>query len=368
MKTDLFDYDLPASAIAQSPHIPREQAKLLHLTPQNQPSGAPTLTDYRIADLPDLLKPNDVLIVNNTKVLPALLKGTRLRLPEHKNAEPAMIRCNLLEPTNHDYQNFSDEWVALAYPSKKIQPDDRIFIEDNFYWQLIRKLPDGRIILKFNHTGDELLAKLQAYGVMPIPPYLKREAVSADQDDYQTCFASQQGAVAAPTAGLHFTHSLMQQLQQQNIAIAEVTLHVGAGTFLPVKTEHIEQHQIHHEWGELPLATIRAMEKCKQQGGDIIAIGTTSLRVLEWAYQQSDNLLQHSHAITGMIDLFVTPGFEFKLCDRLMTNFHQPRSSLMALVSAFAGLENIQTAYQYALKNHYRFLSYGDACLLDKPS
>ncbi len=375
MRTSDFYYDLPEQAIAKFPILPHEQARLLHLQPQT--NDTVLLNDYHIADLPNLLNPHDLLIVNNTKVLPALLHATRQKRDAYQkqndgnpdNNQGVFIKCNLLEPANQNYHAMDALWVGLAYPSKKITIGDKMHITKDFYWQLEEKLSDGRILLRFNCEGDDLLQQLHQHGAMPIPPYLKRESEHQDKTHYQTCFAKHQGAVAAPTAGLHFTSELLQKLQRKNISIAEITLHVGAGTFLPVKTKNIQDHVIHHEWGELSQTAIDAIKTCKANHGDIIAVGTTSLRLLEWAMiktkqQKPDNL--YPDAQTGMVDIFITPGFPFKLCDRLMTNFHQPCSTLMALVSAFSGRENILTGYQHAIHNQYRFLSYGDACLLNK--
>ena len=366
-----FQYELPERAIAKSPAMPRDSAKLLYL--QMQADNEAVYIDRHISDLPDLLKPHDLLIINNTKTLPALLHGTRIRnndtqqnsakIPKAKIPK-AKIQCNLLEPLNLDYQTLDRDWLALAYPSKKISVGDSIMIADDFSWQLLEKYPDGKLHIRFDEAGDALLKKLTQYGAMPIPPYMKRASNSNDDDDYQTYFAKHQGAVATPTAGLHFTENLIETLRDKNINIAEITLHVGAGTFMPIKTENINDHIIHHEWGEITQDCINAIKTCKNNGGAVVAVGTTSMRLLEWAMQHEE--ADVPKAQQGMVDIFITPGFEFKICDRLMTNFHQPSSTLMALVSAFSGRKNILSAYQYALAHDYRFLSYGDACLLDR--
>ncbi|MCH9853348.1 MAG: tRNA preQ1(34) S-adenosylmethionine ribosyltransferase-isomerase QueA [Alphaproteobacteria bacterium] len=361
LKTADFDYDLPDEAIAKTPIIPRDDAKLLCVTANPQSCQ---MIDKYIYDLPNLLNPHDLLIVNNSKTLPALLHGVRIRSTDD-NAQPANIKCNLLTPQN--YQNLwaSPLWIALAYPSKKLKIGDRVMISDDFHWELQQKFADGRILLRFNCANDQLQQNLQKYGKMPIPPYLKRDSNQQDITDYQTLFAEHHGAVATPTAGLHFTDKLLTNLRAKHINIATVTLHVGAGTFLPVKTDNISDHVIHQEWGELPQATIDSIKQCRAKGGKIIAVGTTSLRLLEWAMQNKGRN-KDLEAQSGMVDIFITPPFDFKLCDKLLTNFHQPRSTLLALVSAFIGHENILTAYQHALASDYRFLSYGDACLLER--
>ncbi|MCH9845310.1 MAG: tRNA preQ1(34) S-adenosylmethionine ribosyltransferase-isomerase QueA [Alphaproteobacteria bacterium] len=361
LKTAEFDYDLPEQAIAKTPTIPRDDAKLLCITASQQSCQ---MVDRHIYDLPNLLNPHDLLIVNNSKTLPSLLHGVRMRpIRDNANdiAQPANIKCNLLTPQNYQKLWASPLWTALAYPTKKLKIGDRVIINDDFHWVLQKKFSDGRILLRFNCNNEQLQANLQKYGKMPIPPYLKRDSTDQDKADYQTHFAEHDGAVATPTAGLHFTDKLLANLRAKNINIATVTLHVGAGTFLPVKTKHINDHIIHREWGELPQATIESIKEAKAKGGNIIAVGTTSLRLLEWAMKNKGLTAQR-----GMVDIFITPPFDFKLCDKLLTNFHQPRSTLLALVSAFIGHENILDAYQHALTSNYRFLSYGDACLLER--
>ena len=363
LKTADFDYDLPDEAIAKTPIVPRDDAKLLCVSADQMPAQ---MTDKHIHDLPNLLNPHDLLIVNDSKTLPALLHGVRPPRDDVRDAsQSANIKCNLLEP--QDYQNLWENplWIALAYPTKKLKIGDRVIISDDFpddfYWELQQKFDDGRILLRFNCANQQLQENLQKHGKMPIPPYLKRDSTDQDKIDYQTHFAKYQGAVATPTAGLHFTDNLLQNLRAKNINIATVTLHVGAGTFLPVKVENISDHIIHQEWGEIPQATIDSIQKCHANGGKIIAVGTTSLRLLEWAMRNKGLMAQ-----SGMVDIFITPPFDFRLCDKLLTNFHQPRSTLLALVSAFIGHKNIFTAYQHALQSDYRFLSYGDACLLER--
>jgi S-adenosylmethionine:tRNA ribosyltransferase-isomerase len=335
-----YDFNLPASAIAQKPVSPREAARLL------VPEGG-QFYDHHIADLPDLLRPGDLVIVNNTRVIPAQLTGRkgegRIGFTLHKRLR-------------------ADSWQAFAKPAKKCITGSQIEFQDGLRAKILDKLEDGAVNLRFNLSGTALEAAIDKIGAMPLPPYIKRPdgADEKDRADYQTMFARHIGAVAAPTAGLHFTDGLKAQMLAKGIAFGEVTLHVGAGTFLPVKTEEIARHKMHAEWGEVGAETIEAITHTKARGGRIISIGTTSLRILEAAYQAHGKLAPFS----GETDIFITPGYQFGVVDMLLTNFHLPRSTLLMLVSAFSGHSQILSAYHYAIEQGYRFFSYGDACLL----
>lgn len=335
-----FDFELPAEAIAQKPADPRESARLLY------PQGD-SFTDHLIADLPDLLRAGDLLVVNNTRVIPAQLTGRkgegRIRFTLHK-------------------REASDSWQAFAKPAKKCTPGTMIAFEEGLSAEVTEKLEDGAVNLRFNRSGTALDAVIEAVGAMPLPPYIKRHdgPDDADKQDYQTVFAQHTGAVAAPTAGLHFTEGLKQRLIEKGVCFSEVTLHVGAGTFLPVKVEAIHAHQMHSEWGEVSAEVVTSIKQTKARGGRIICVGTTSLRILEAAYQAHGELLP----FTGETDIFITPGYQFGVVDMLLTNFHLPRSTLLMLVSAFSGHKQILSAYHYAIEQGYRFFSYGDACLL----
>ncbi len=335
-----FDFELPVEAIAQKPADPRESARLLY------PQGD-SFTDHLIADLPDLLRAGDLLVVNNTRVIPAQLTGRkgegRIRFTLHK-------------------REASDSWQAFAKPAKKCTPGTMIAFEEGLSAEVTEKLADGAVNLRFNRSGTALDAAIEAVGAMPLPPYIKRHdgPDDADKQDYQTVFAQHTGAVAAPTAGLHFTEGLKQRLIEKGVCFSEVTLHVGAGTFLPVKVEAIHAHQMHSEWGEVSAEVVTSIKQTKARGGRIICVGTTSLRILEAAYQAHGELLP----FTGETDIFITPGYQFGVVDMLLTNFHLPRSTLLMLVSAFSGHKQIMSAYHYAIEQGYRFFSYGDACLL----
>ena len=355
-----FDYELPSNAIAKYPLKNPLDAKLLHLIVRCK--NSPQMIDCHILDLPRLLHEGDLLVFNNTKTLPALMSGMRRARPQNPSGDDVAISLNLLEPET--YQPLSAIWKILAKPSKRLKIGERVFIGDDFYFDLHEKLPDGVMQVTFNIAGDALMRALQKYGNMPIPPYLKRAPEPSDRQNYQTCFAKYEGAVATPTAGLHFTSDFLQTLEARKINIAYVTLHVGAGTFLPVKVDNLDAHKIHSEWGAISAQTALMINETKKRGNKIIAVGTTTLRLLEWAGAKLQS--EHLQEMQGNVDIFIRPNFRFRICDKLLTNFHQPRSTLLALVAAFSGLDNIHHAYQYALKNQYRFLSYGDACFLER--
>lgn len=345
MKVDLFDFDLPRQFIADRPASPRDSARLLDLT-----GAAPV--DRIIRDLPDQLRSGDLLIGNNTKVIPARLDGRRGDVN--------------IEATLH-MRTADDEWLAFAKPGKRLKEGSRIEFADGFFADVVEKREGGDIRLQFNCGGDLLFQCLEKYGRMPLPPYIQRDsqqshAAARDRDDYQTVFAKHEGAVAAPTAGLHFTPDLIDALKKRGIGFETVTLHVGAGTFLPVKVDNTEQHKMHAEWGHVSKETVERIAAVRAAGGRIVAIGTTSLRLLESAAVAPGVI----EPFTGETDIFITPGYSFKMVDLLLTNFHLPRSTLFMLVSAFAGLETMHAAYDHAKKAGYRFYSYGDACLLNR--
>lgn len=343
-RTDDFDFELPNELIAQQPIEPRDHARLLHVMPQS-------LNDHHIYDLPDLLCPNDLLVVNNTKVIPARLYGKRGEVS--------------VEVLLHKKQADST-WYAFARPGKRLRLDDHIIFAPNFSATIMEKKEDGQILIRFSTSDLQLLDLLHKYGEPPLPPYIKRSAGEAKQDAarYQTVYAKHAGAVAAPTAGLHFTPELMQKLEAKGVQQVTVTLHVGAGTFLPVKADRLQDHVMHAEWGEVTQETAAAIHKAKSEGRRIVAVGTTSLRLLESAADSQGRM----QAFNGDTAIFIYPGYTFKIVDVLLTNFHLPKSTLFMLVSAFAGYEHMRTAYIHAITNQYRFYSYGDATLLERPA
>ncbi len=346
-----FDYDLPQAAIAKHPASPRDAARLLDIAGKG-------MVDRQVRDLPSLLRAGDLLIVNNTRVIPARLSGRR---------SGAQINVTLHKQERTD--GADNIWRVFAKPAKKCRPDDIIHFASNFAAQVLGRGPGGDVELAFISPEDgrsldavEIDKLLATHGSMPLPPYIARPNGTTDADavDYQTIFASKRGAVAAPTAGLHFTDELMAALDDAGIGVAEVTLHVGAGTFLPVTVNDIADHQMHSEWGQIGPDTAARIAATQAAGGRIIAVGTTSLRILEACAAQHGAV----SAFSGETDIFITPGFRFRTVDMLLTNFHLPKSTLMMLVSAFCGIERIRDAYRYAIANKYRFFSYGDACLL----
>jgi len=344
MDVDLFDFELPERLIADRPASPRDSARLLDLT------GA-GVADRGVLDLPALLQPGDLLIGNNTKVIPARLDGLR-----------GEVRIEVMLHMRAG----DDAWFAFARPGKRLKTGSRIDFAADFYAEVIEKREGGEILLRFNCGGEVLFRQLEAFGRMPLPPYIRREPDSErhalDREDYQTIFAKEEGAVAAPTAGLHFTERLFQGLKERGVAFETVTLHVGAGTFLPVKVDDTEDHKMHAEWGTLSQAVVDRIHATRMAGGRIAALGTTSLRLLESAATAPGEI----HPFAGETDIFITPGYPFKIVDLLLTNFHLPRSTLFMLVSAFAGLERMHAAYEHAKQAGYRFYSYGDACLLKR--
>ena len=358
MKVDAFDFELPPELIALHPVEPRDAARLLVVRPDEPPD------DRRVTDLLDILRAGDVLVVNDTKVLPAELAGTRIR-GEYR----ASVSFNLHKRVD------DSTWLAFARPAKRLKAGDRLsFGQETDNACLLGTLDatvravdeGGQVTLGFDLAGAFLDEAIKAFGAMPLPPYigLKRPVEPRDATDYQTVFAAIDGAVAAPTAGLHFTESLLQRLTERGIGIERVTLHVGAGTFLPVKVEDTADHVMHAEWGEVSEAVVHRLLDARAAGGRVVAVGTTSLRLLESAARHTGTL----QAFAGETDIFITPGFAFQAVDLLMTNFHLPRSTLFMLVSAFSGLDTMRAAYRHAIDHQYRFYSYGDASLLYRRS
>lgn len=355
MRVDLFDFELPQDRIALRPARPRDSARMLAVRPRD----ASPFEDRVVKDLPDLLEPGDALVFNDTKVIPAQLEGIRER-----EGVTARIGATL------HMRESADRWRAFVRPAKKLLPGDRIRFGTGSDTCLLSTLDAsvaekgdaGEVLLVFDLSGPDLDAAIAAVGHIPLPPYIAAKRPDDEQDriDYQTIFADKDGAVAAPTAGLHFTPELIELLDRRGIERHTVTLHVGAGTFLPVKAEDTDAHRMHGEWGAVSRQTAEALRKVRARGGRVVSVGTTSLRILESAAQETGELREFS----GETRIFITPGYKFRAIDALMTNFHLPKSTLFMLVSAFSGLETMRAAYEHAIKSGYRFYSYGDASLL----
>jgi S-adenosylmethionine:tRNA ribosyltransferase-isomerase len=355
MRTDLFDFDLPPERIALRPISPRDAARLLVV----RPDATPEWEDRVVRDLPDLLRPGDALVVNDTRVIPARLFGRRIGRGVEVEIEATLHR-----------RLDGSHWRAFVRPAKRLEAGDVIrFGEEGkvcFLGQLdatvAEKGEGGEVTLAFSFTDAVLDQAIAERGAMPLPPYIasKRPADERDRTDYQTLFAQKEGSVAAPTAGLHFTEALITALAARDIRLHRVTLHVGAGTFLPVKADDIADHKMHAEWGEIDADTAAALNAARRAGGRIVAVGTTALRLLESAAGDDGAIAPFADETS----LFITPGYRFRAVDALMTNFHLPRSTLFMLVCAFSGRERMRRAYAHAIENGYRFYSYGDACLL----
>lgn len=346
MKVDLFDFQLPPELIALRPVSPRDAARQLIVHPDGH------VSDNLVSNFADHLRPGDVVVFNDTRVIPARLNGRRTG---RGDSEPA------IEVTLH--QRVADAtWLAFAKPGRKLNTGDDISFSDDLVASVQAKNEGGEIELGFNVGGADLDNAIAAHGVMPLPPYIasKRPTDERDIDDYQTMFAARDGAVAAPTASLHFTGELMQRITGRGVSHEFVTLHVGAGTFLPVKADDTAAHKMHSEWGEVDPDVADRLTAARAAGGRIIAIGTTALRLLESAAGKDGRLQGWS----GATDIFITPGYRFLAVDGLMTNFHLPRSTLFMLVSALCGLDTMQAAYAHAIAKGYRFYSYGDSSLL----
>lgn len=348
MKLADFDFDLPEELIATRPAQPRSSARLLV-------AHAGQITDAIVTDLVRWLQPGDRLVLNNTKVIPARLQGDRVRVgPEGETR--AKMEVTLLEP------KADGTWTALLKPLKKIREGENIVFSDRLTATLTGK-GDGQAVLRFNCIGDDFDAALAEVGNMPLPPYIaaKRPADAQDHTDYQTVWAESKGAVAAPTASLHFDEALLEALRERGVEFTFVTLHVGAGTFLPVKVDDVSKHKMHAEWGQISERAAQEIAETKAKGCRVIPVGTTSLRLIETAARDGKGQIS---AWTGETDIFIFPGFKFNVTDGLMTNFHLPQSTLLMLVSALMGQDHIREIYTHAIDHKYRFFSYGDASLL----
>ncbi|WP_374404379.1 tRNA preQ1(34) S-adenosylmethionine ribosyltransferase-isomerase QueA [Niveibacterium sp.] len=335
-----FDFELPPTLIAQTPLAERSASRLLRV-------GQDTLEDLSFKDLPSLLAPGDLLVFNDSRVLHARLYG--------RKATGGEVEVLIERPLG------DHEALAMVRASKSPKPGSRITLMDAFEVEVLGRVGEF-FHLRFPHDAT-VVDLIERHGQLPLPPYIDRAAAEADEARYQTVYARHLGSVAAPTAGLHFDQALLDQLEARGIKTAAVTLHVGAGTFQPVRVERIEDHVMHREWYVIPEDTVKAIAATKAAGGRVVCVGTTSLRALESAARYGE-----LKAGSEETDIFITPGFQFRVADRLITNFHLPRSTLLMLVSAFAGLETIRSAYAHAIANRYRFFSYGDAMLLDKAS
>ncbi len=336
MKVDLFDFELPRELIALRPAPTRDGARLLVVKGNIR-------EDRQVTDLSDYLQDGDVLVFNDTRVIPARLVGKR--------------NLAKIEVTLHMNEG-KGRWKAFARPAKKLKPDDCINFDGDLSATVIHKGEAGEVSLQFNCSGNKLRAALDVAGVMPLPPYIASQRPVDEQDltDYQTVYSQHEGAVAAPTAGLHFTDRMLENLSERGIKAVHITLHVGAGTFLPVKVDDTCDHKMHAEWGEID----QQAAKIINQGSRVIAVGTTSLRLLESATDEEGRV----QTFSGSTDIFITPGYKFRIVDILMTNFHLPRSTLFMLVSAFAGQDHMKSSYRHAIDQDYRFYSYGDSSLL----
>jgi len=350
MDVSLFDFDLPERAIALRPVSPRDTARLLHV------GAVGDFADKTVRDLPDLLRAGDVLVLNETRVLPAALKAIR-PARAHGGGSDVKLDINLLERKDNA------TWLAFARPAKRLKEKDTLSFGEELSATVTAKGNGGQVTLEFTETGAALDSAIEAIGHPPLPPYIarKREVDVRDVEDYQTVYAQETGSVAAPTAGLHFTPDLIAELKAKGIQFEQVTLHVGAGTFLPVKTDDTDGHDMHSEWYTIAPDTAARINAAKAEGRRIIAVGTTSLRALE-----SSAKARQVKTLTQDTDIFITPGYDFQIVDGLMTNFHLPKSTLFMLVSALAGLDVMQNAYSHAIETGYRFYSYGDSSLIWK--
>ncbi len=340
MRLDDFDFTLPEASIAQRPASPRDSARLLSV-------GSAGFKDAIFRDLPHLLDPGDLLVFNDTRVIPARLDGRR---------DAVQVSVTLHQAVD------DGAWHVFARPAKRLRLGDIIQFSEDFSATVLAKRPTGDVTLVFDRSGSDLIQAIERYGYMPLPPYI-RGGVADDRDkaDYQTMFADRKGAVAAPTAALHFTPSLIAALDARGIHHVKVTLHVGAGTFLPVKVENPDDHIMHEEWGEITPEAAAKVRAVKQAGGKIVAVGTTAVRILESATDAHGQV----QSFAGTTQIFIRPGYRFRTVGRMVTNFHLPKSTLFMLVAAACGLDRMKAAYTHAIAHGYRFYSYGDACLLD---
>lgn len=345
MHTADFSFDLPSDRIAQYPAEPRDSARLLEI--------ADSVADRRVTDLSDLLAPGDLLVMNDTRVIPARLTGRRgaakIEVTLHRRAANGV-------------------WRAFARPARRLRPDDVIEFGPAFSARVLEKREGGEVTLAPSVSEAALPATLREHGATPLPPYIKRKDGPRTEDAtrYQTIYAARDGAVAAPTAGLHFTDSLLAALDAAGIGRTMVTLHVGAGTFLPVTAERAENHAMQSEWGVLSDDSAAAVNSARAKGGRIVAVGSTSLRLLETAARRAAQPDAPLRGFEGDTDLYILPGFQFRVADLMLTNFHLPRSTLFMLVCAFAGTDRMKAAYRHAIDRNYRFYSYGDACLVHR--
>lgn len=344
MRVDLFDFELPEGRVAERPAVPRDSARLLHVT-QAGPGGF-KLSDLKVSDLPSLLRRGDTLVLNDTRVIPARLLGKRGVVPIE------FLLHRRLGP---------DIWQGFAKPGKRLREGQVVEFQGGLTGEVLGK-DAGFVTLRFNRSGEDLTAAFESVGHVPLPPYIRRPDDAQDRADYQTMHAAKPGAVAAPTAGLHMTPALVAALEEKGVGRVHVTLHVGAGTFLPVNVDDTRDHVMHAEWGEVSAAAAAELAATRARGGRIIAVGTTSLRLLESAAADDGTIPPFS----GETSLFITPGYTFKTADMLLTNFHLPRSTLFMLVSAFSGIATARAAYTHAIADGYRFYSYGDASLFER--
>jgi S-adenosylmethionine:tRNA ribosyltransferase-isomerase len=344
LRLDDFDIDLPRALIALHPCAPREAARLL-LIPETG-----RFEDRRIADLPVMLRPGDLVVYNDTRVIPARLSGRR-------GAATVAVTLSRAERRG--------TWRAFVKGARRLRRGDRLVFADDLAAVVLEKHAAGEVTLDFDREGASFRAALERHGAMPLPPYIRRPPVGdpSDRDDYQTIFARHEGALAAPTAGLHFTAGLVAALQERGVGLAPLTLHVGPGTFLPVRTAEPLDHEMHGEWGVLPAETAERIARTRARGGRVVAVGTTSLRLIETAAAETGRV----RPFAGETRLYILPGYRFCAIDLLLTNFHLPRSTLLMLVAALAGLDRIKSAYAHAVGAGYRFYSYGDACLIERP-
>ncbi len=345
MKTDIFDFILPEENIAQQPVFPRDSSKLLVVGEGGH------ISNKVFTDLLDYLSAGDVLVFNDTKVIPARLFGNR---------GAAKIEVTLFKRL----ESYSTEcWECLVKNSKRLRDGDIIDFSEDFKGKVLEKKASGETIIDFAEKTSSFMEKLASIGKIPLPPYIRKgKSSEKDKQDYQTVYAEHEGAIAAPTAGLHFTSKLLEKIKAKGVKFVFLTLHVGGGTFLPVKVEDTDEHKMHSEYGIISQSSVDIINSAKEKGNKIISVGTTSLRLLESAVDNGGKLREYS----DYTDIFITPGYEFKVVDILLTNFHLPKSTLFMLVSAFSGLSEMQKAYQCAIENNYRFYSYGDSSLLFK--
>jgi len=339
MRVSDFDFSLSPKFIAKRPKRPKDSAKLLLISN--------TFSDHTFKELPYLLQPGDLIILNNTKVIQGQLSG---------KSAGKKITITLIRKRSHS------QWEIFAKPAKKLRPGNKIYFAENFSAEIIKKNPEGRILIGFSTKNKLLPTLLSRHGKMPIPPYIQkfRKPDLKDESDYQTTYARNSGAVAAPTAGLHFTERLLEKLREKKINLAEITLHIGASTFFPIRCKNINQHLMHSETGYISKSVARKINHTKKKGGRIVAVGTTSLRLLETAVDSSGTIQPFS----GETNIFIKPPYKFKCVDLLLTNFHLPKSTLFILACAFAGTKKMKQAYEYAKIKNYRFFSYGDGNLI----